>query len=103
MLEGLLADVDGRAAAVDVLSAAEHGRVLEEWKRTVAAGAAEVSVVGRFEAQVAATPDATALIIGERTVSYRELNSRANRPGALPGGAGRGSGEVRGGGAAAVG
>ncbi|WP_253278836.1 non-ribosomal peptide synthetase, partial [Streptomyces californicus] len=79
VLEGLLADVDGRVAAVDVLSAAEHGRVLEEWNDTVAAGAAEVSVVGRFEAQVAATPDATALIIGERTVSYRELNSRANR------------------------
>ncbi|ARP74327.1 non-ribosomal peptide synthetase [Streptomyces pluripotens] len=79
VLEGLLADVDGRAAAVDVLSAGERGRVLEEWNDTAVAGAAEVSVVERFEAQVAATPDVTALTFGEHAVSYRELNARANR------------------------
>ncbi|WP_149183446.1 non-ribosomal peptide synthetase, partial [Streptomyces sp. TRM49041] len=79
VLEGLLADVDGRVAAVDVLSAGERGRVLAEWNDTAVAGAAEVSVVERFEAQVAATPDVMALTFGEHAISYRELNARANR------------------------
>ncbi|MGK5698335.1 AMP-binding protein, partial [Streptomyces sp. URMC 128] len=33
----------------------------------------------RFEEQVAATPDACALVFGEEQVSYGELNARANR------------------------
>ncbi|MHB9008622.1 MAG: amino acid adenylation domain-containing protein, partial [Limisphaerales bacterium] len=38
----------------------------------------EQSVVGRFEAQVKATPDAVAVVFGARSLSYRQLNARAN-------------------------
>jgi len=33
----------------------------------------------RFEAQVAQTPDAVAVISGDEYITYSELNSRANR------------------------
>src|SRR4029450_6085039 len=37
------------------------------------------SLVARFEAQVADTPDAVAISDGERHFSYRDLNARANQ------------------------
>ncbi|MCD9875950.1 non-ribosomal peptide synthetase [Streptomyces guryensis] len=42
------------------------------------AGAA-TTVPGLFVAWAAATPDATAIVHGERTTTYRQLNTRANR------------------------
>ena len=42
------------------------------------AGAA-TTVPEAFAARAAATPDATAVIQGERTITYRQLNTRANR------------------------
>ena len=38
-----------------------------------------VSVTQWFEHQVRATPDAVALIFDEQTITYAELNQRANR------------------------
>ncbi|TQF02749.1 amino acid adenylation domain-containing protein [Kitasatospora acidiphila] len=67
-----------RFAAVDVLGADERRLLLEEWNDT-AVEVASSTLPGLFEAQVAATPDAVALQFGELTVSYRELNARANR------------------------
>ena len=39
----------------------------------------ENSIHQSFERQVAATPDATAVVFGEQRLSYRELNGRANK------------------------
>ncbi|MFG2572652.1 non-ribosomal peptide synthase/polyketide synthase [Streptomyces sp. NPDC048481] len=79
VLEALVSAPDEPVGAVDVLGADERRRVLAQWNDTAVAGAAEASVVERFEAQAAATPDATALTFGEDALSYRELNARANR------------------------
>ncbi|MEU4878811.1 amino acid adenylation domain-containing protein, partial [Streptomyces sp. NPDC021608] len=79
VLETLVSAPDEPVGAVDVLDADERRRVLEEWNDTTVAGAAEVSVVERFEAQAARTPDATALTFGACVLTYAELNARANR------------------------
>ncbi|MFE6499126.1 amino acid adenylation domain-containing protein [Kitasatospora sp. NPDC057738] len=50
----------------------------EEWLGTLAA-AVEVPVHALFEARAARDPRAVALISGERTVGYGELNTAANR------------------------
>ena len=62
---------------IDILSAAERRRLLVEANDT-AAGLPAASLPELFEAQVRRSPDAPALSFGETTLSYAELNARAN-------------------------
>ncbi|WP_330333165.1 amino acid adenylation domain-containing protein [Streptomyces sp. NBC_00536] len=64
--------------AVRVLDEAGLSRVVEEWNDTAAAVPAD-TLPGLFEAQVARTPDAVAVVSEGAEVSYRELDARADR------------------------
>ncbi|WP_233103781.1 non-ribosomal peptide synthetase [Streptomyces flavofungini] len=64
-------------AIVDVLDAAERELVIHRFNDT-AAPTPDVTVPALFERQAAATPDAVAVVSGERTLTYRELDTRAN-------------------------
>src|SRR6185369_6762050 len=66
------------ARSIDVLPASEREQLLEEWNATDAA-LPEGSVAELFEAQAERTPDAVAVVEGERSITYAELNARANR------------------------
>ncbi|HEX6910498.1 MAG TPA: amino acid adenylation domain-containing protein, partial [Longimicrobium sp.] len=57
---------------------AERARVVEEWNGT-AAFPIDSCIPGLFQAQVARTPDATAVVFGDASLTYAELNARANR------------------------
>ncbi|MFJ2193371.1 AMP-binding protein, partial [Kitasatospora sp. NPDC087861] len=76
-----LADVDEPAvplARVDLLGPAERERVLEGWNDT----AAEVpagTLPELFEARVAQVPDAVAVVFEDESLTYAELNARANQ------------------------
>ncbi|GAA3773608.1 hypothetical protein GCM10022403_005910 [Streptomyces coacervatus] len=48
-------------------------------RHETAVDVAPVSVAGLFEAQVARTPDAVAVVCGDEEVSYAQLDGRANR------------------------
>ncbi|MEU9206051.1 amino acid adenylation domain-containing protein, partial [Streptomyces sp. NPDC048332] len=81
LVEQLIADVTTPVSRLAVLGEAERGRVLEEWGTgpVPAAGTADADVIGLFEAQAAATPDAVALVFQDTRLTYRELNARADR------------------------
>ncbi|HXL94453.1 MAG TPA: amino acid adenylation domain-containing protein, partial [Streptosporangiaceae bacterium] len=64
-------------SGLEVLSPVER-RILAQWNQP-AREAPEQTLTELFERQAARTPDAPALICGAVTLSYRELNQRANR------------------------
>jgi amino acid adenylation domain-containing protein len=70
----------GRAiGSIDVLPEAERRTVVEEWNRTDAEYPAGAPVHRLFEEQAARTPGAAAVVSGADSLTYAELNARANR------------------------
>jgi len=63
---------------IDVLAPGERRRLVEEWNAT-GAPVYDACLPDLFEAQVRATPEATAVVWDATEVSYAELNGRANR------------------------
>ncbi len=81
LLEAIVADPDERIGNLPVMAREERARVLTEWNDTKRESAHEpTSCVGRlFEEQAARTPDAVAVAHEDRSLTYAELNRRANR------------------------
>ncbi|MCT6810836.1 MAG: condensation domain-containing protein, partial [Bifidobacterium sp.] len=69
---------DKPALSIDILSVAERRMLLEDWNRTDAA-IPETTLPALFEAQAARTPDAVAVICNETSLTYAQLNVRANQ------------------------
>jgi len=78
LLEAVAADPGQRMGAIDILAPGERKLILEDWNATDHA-VPEVTLPALFEAQVAKTPDAIALVFEDQSLSYAELNARANR------------------------
>ncbi|MZF89372.1 non-ribosomal peptide synthetase, partial [Streptomyces sp. SID5643] len=78
VLGALADDPRTRLGAVDVLDGVERRRVVSEWNDT-AVEVPSVLVHEVFGAQVARTPDAVAIVADGVSVSYAELDARANR------------------------
>ncbi|MBB1243605.1 amino acid adenylation domain-containing protein, partial [Streptomyces durbertensis] len=85
-LERFLADFaahpDRPVGRLDLLTPEERHRVVHEWNGTTteeAAAPAGRTLPELFEAQVARTPDGTALLFEGLALGYAELNRRANR------------------------
>ena len=77
VLGALVEAPDVPVDAVPVLGEAERRQVLVEWNDT-ATRVPDVTLAGLFAAQVLRTPDATALVCGDTSVTYRELDARAD-------------------------
>ncbi|MEU8890791.1 amino acid adenylation domain-containing protein [Streptomyces sp. NPDC048442] len=74
----LAAGPDRPLASHDVLTPEERHRTVVEWNDT-AHPFPSMTVPETFAAHVARTPDATAVVFGDLTLSYAELNARANQ------------------------
>ncbi|MEN8161640.1 MAG: condensation domain-containing protein, partial [Myxococcota bacterium] len=83
LLAAVVADPDTPVSALALMSGEERRRVLVDWNdtrvETFAGGPAGACLHELVEAQVDATPDATALVFEGERLSYRELEARANR------------------------
>ncbi|MTD22559.1 AMP-binding protein, partial [Pseudomonas sp. CCM 7891] len=64
---------------LSILPETAREQLLVTFNATQADYPMEQTVHGLFEAQVARTPEALAVLHGAQRLSYRELNERANR------------------------
>ncbi|HEX2187823.1 MAG TPA: condensation domain-containing protein, partial [Longimicrobiaceae bacterium] len=79
VLEQLAGDADRPLSALELLGDAERRQVVEAWNRTEAEYPAGRCVHELFEAQATRTPDAVALSYADGSLTYGELDRRANR------------------------
>ena len=77
VLTQLVADSAREIGTIDVLDAAERDRLLTRFNDS-AAESSELTVPELFQSQVARSPDAPAIVCDDRTLTYRELDDRAN-------------------------
>ncbi|MER7004915.1 amino acid adenylation domain-containing protein [Dactylosporangium sp. NPDC000555] len=78
VLDTFVAAPDTPVGHIEQVGAAERGMLLENWAG-MAVPAPEVTVPDLVERQAARTPGAPAVVLGERRMSYAELNTAANR------------------------
>jgi natural product biosynthesis luciferase-like monooxygenase protein/amino acid adenylation domain-containing protein/non-ribosomal peptide synthase protein (TIGR01720 family) len=79
LLEGMTENDAARVATLPLLTQAEQGRVLMDFNDVPAGMPSDSFIHEQFEACVAANPDATAVVFESQSLSYAELNARANR------------------------
>ncbi len=78
LMEGIVADPAAPVGRLPLLTPADR-ELLASWNRTDAAYPVGECINEHFEAQAARTPEAEAVVAGERRLTYAELNRRANR------------------------
>ncbi|HEY1110997.1 MAG TPA: amino acid adenylation domain-containing protein, partial [Opitutaceae bacterium] len=77
LLTGIVAQPDAAVSRLPLLTAAEREQVVSEFNRTATAYPRERTIAELFAEQVARSPDAPALTLRGQTLSYRELDTRA--------------------------
>ena len=78
LLEAVVADPSRPIGRIDILEQKERRQLLVEWNAT-ARDVPQSSLPALFEAQVERNPEAIALVFGEITLTYADLNRQANR------------------------
>jgi amino acid adenylation domain-containing protein/thioester reductase-like protein len=78
ILESIVADVDQPIGGIDILAAEERHQVLVQWN-DAAHTVPQATLPELFEAQVARTPHAIAIVLEKTEVTYKQLNTEANR------------------------
>jgi amino acid adenylation domain-containing protein len=79
VLEAMVNDDQRRIDRIDLLGDKERHRLLQDFNQTGRDYPRDGLIHRLFEAQAKQRPDATALVFGEQTLSYAELNLQANR------------------------
>jgi amino acid adenylation domain-containing protein len=79
LLEGATANPDTRLSDLPLLTEEEQHQLLIEWNDTTVTRPQVQCVHDLFEIQADETPDAVAVVFGEQSLTYRELNRRANQ------------------------
>jgi amino acid adenylation domain-containing protein len=79
LLTGVAAGPERRIAELPWLTRAEEHQLLVEWNETEADYPRRQVAHQLFEAQAERTPDDVAVVFADESLTYRELNERANR------------------------
>src|SRR5262249_16252766 len=78
LLKAVAADAHQPIGCLELLAPEERKQILVNWNDTGRA-LPPATLPALFEAQVQRSPEATALVLEENTLSYAELNAQANR------------------------
>jgi len=79
LLESALANPEQPVWALPMLTAGESRQILIDWNATTAAYPDNTCIHRLFEEQAERTPDAVAVVCGEASLTYQELNAQANQ------------------------
>jgi acetyl-CoA acetyltransferase family protein len=79
LLAAVVENADLRLSELPLLAETERQQLLSEWNHTAQTDSRDKCIHQLFEQQVETTPDAVAVIFGNESMSYRDLNVRANR------------------------
>ncbi|WNG46961.1 amino acid adenylation domain-containing protein [Archangium minus] len=79
LLARMVESAERPVAELSPLDEAERQRLLREWNATAAAREEGGGLAALLEAQVARTPEASAVELGAARLTFRELNARANQ------------------------
>lgn len=78
LLQGIADAPQARISELPLLTRDQRRQILVDWNSTQAVYPADRCLHQLFEAQVDKTPDADAVAFADQTLSYAELNARAN-------------------------
>jgi amino acid adenylation domain-containing protein len=79
ILQAFVDDAAQAAGQISMLTAAQKQQLLIDWNRTETDYPRTSSIHRIFEEQARRTPDAIALTAGDRSLTYSELNEKANQ------------------------
>ncbi|MCP4656984.1 MAG: amino acid adenylation domain-containing protein, partial [bacterium] len=79
LLEGVVEDPQRRLSELPRLTPGEEHQLLVDWDETGGEAVAARSIHSLFEVQAERTPDAAAVVAGDRRLSYGELDRRADQ------------------------
>ncbi|HEY0603581.1 MAG TPA: amino acid adenylation domain-containing protein [Herpetosiphonaceae bacterium] len=79
LLEAIVANPEQRITDLPLLSAAEQQQILHDWNRSEAEYPRDAAVHQLIEAQVERNPETAAIVYEGASLSYAELNARANQ------------------------
>jgi len=79
LLTEIVKSPEERISRFSIISDEERHQVLREWNDTESAYPDDVCAHQLFEKQAEEKPDSTAIVFSDCHITYRELNSRANR------------------------
>ncbi len=79
VLESIAVAPDAPIGEIELLSGPERQQMIVEWNDTGCDYPDHATIQELFDAQADARPDAVALILGDRTMTYRELRTSSNK------------------------
>ena len=79
IFESTVAHPDRDVHMLPLLDAAERHRIVRDWGESPITTAHDTTLDALFEQQVARAPNAVALLMGSRTLTYAQLDADANR------------------------
>ncbi|WP_051188157.1 amino acid adenylation domain-containing protein [Brevibacillus thermoruber] len=78
-LEEVVKEPEQPIREVNILDQEERDQLLHEWNRTEMPYGVDETMITQFERQAACQPDAVAVIFEDQSLTYRELNAKANQ------------------------